>query len=162
MDVIKLDAYEEQLVAYAEEISHYLEKSGVNQQEAKDIAQDVLLKMLESELTLPQEKMRAWMYSVALRKYIDYYRRQKKYHDIITNAFLSNHMQACQTCDYENLYHSLEQLPPKYRLVIDLYYFNDFSIKEIANILEISQSKVKIDLWRGRKKLKELIEREGD
>ncbi len=161
VEEIKLDAYEEELVVYAEEISHYLQKSGANQQEAKDIAQDVLLKMLESDFLLPQEKMRSWMYRVALRKYIDYYRRKKRYQDIVTTEFLSNQIQYDQTCDYDNLYQALEELPQNYRLVIDLYYFNDFSVKEIASILEVSQSKVKIDLWRGRKKMKELLERDG-
>lgn len=162
MEVIKLDPFEKQLVDYAEEIVHYLQKSGANQQEAKDVAQDVLLKMLESDLLLPQEKMRSWMYRVAVRKYIDSYRRNQRYQDIIKNQFFIGHQRLAFEDDaFEELYLALEKLPEKFRKVIDLYYFNDFTVKEIASILDISQSKVKIDLLRGRNKIKEYLESVG-
>lgn len=57
---IKLYGYELELLGFAEEISYYLQKSGASAENASDISQDALEKMLESEIVLPFEKMLAW------------------------------------------------------------------------------------------------------
>lgn len=52
-------------------------------------------------------------------------------------------------------------LPPKYRAVIHLYYYEGYSSKEIADILGITLTAVTTRLKRGREKLKELLLKEG-
>ena len=47
------------------------------------------------------------------------------------------------------------KLPEKQRTVIHLFYYEDYSIKEIADILKLSESNVKTRLTRGRAMLKE-------
>ena len=49
-------------------------------------------------------------------------------------------------------------LPEKYRNVIILYYYEQFSVKDIAGILNISENTVKTQLKRGRDKLKITLE----
>ena len=49
-------------------------------------------------------------------------------------------------------------LPEKYRNVIILYYYEQFSVKDIASILNISENTVKTQLKRGRDKLKITLE----
>ncbi|ALT80540.1 RNA polymerase sigma factor [Streptococcus macedonicus] len=160
---IKLDGYEVELLGFAEEISYYLQKSGASAENARDISQDVLVKMLESEIVLPFEKMRAWMYRVAVRLYIDRYRRDKKYWEILQREFFKDeNVIAFDSPDYEPLYQAVALLKEKYRLVIDLYYFQNLSIKEICQVLGISASKAKIDLMRGRRDLQKILEKEGD
>lgn len=87
MSPIKLEPYEQELVVYSKDIIAYLKASGVPDQLARDISQDVFLKMLESNIILPPEKIRAWMYRVAVRKYIDHYRRDKTYLEILQRDF---------------------------------------------------------------------------
>ncbi len=53
------------------------------------------------------------------------------------------------------------KLPLSYRQVIVLHYYQDLSIEEVAHVLETSQGAVRNKLYRGRKKLKQLLEREG-
>jgi len=48
-------------------------------------------------------------------------------------------------------------LPKKYRTVIHLYYYENYSIKEIAGLLGMSSTAVSTQLLRGRKKLKEKL-----
>ena len=52
------------------------------------------------------------------------------------------------------------QLPPKYSVAIYLFYYEDLKISEISKILNVTQSTVKSRLARGRKQLREIIERE--
>ncbi len=58
------------------------------------------------------------------------------------------------------LFYDLMGLPKKYRITIYLYYFEGYSIKEIASILKTSESNIKQRLKRGKEKLK--IELESD
>lgn len=51
-------------------------------------------------------------------------------------------------------------LPVKYRSVVHLYYYEDYPIREIGEILQISESAVKMRLKRGRQLLK--LELEGE
>lgn len=49
---------------------------------------------------------------------------------------------------------------PKYRAVIHLYYYEDYSAKECAGVLGISETAMQTRLQRGREKLKIMLERE--
>ena len=55
----------------------------------------------------------------------------------------------------EELFEAVMKLPEKQRSVIHLFYYEDYSIKEIADILKLSESNVKTRLTRGRAMLKE-------
>ncbi len=120
------------------------------------------MKILEAELVLPFEKLRAWIYRSAVRAYIDKYRRDKRYHEILQKEFFrpENFLSYDQE-GHDELYQAVEGLPSKYQQVIDLYYFQDMSIKEIAHILGAGQSWVKISLYRGRKQLRKMLEERG-
>jgi RNA polymerase sigma-70 factor, ECF subfamily len=56
---------------------------------------------------------------------------------------------------------AIYSLPSKYTAVIILYYYNNFSIKEISAILKETESNVKTKLFRGRKILGEALKEEG-
>ena len=56
-----------------------------------------------------------------------------------------------------NLIDSLFQLPKKYRIVLFLFYYEDYKIKEIAEILNIKESTIKTRLNRGRSLLKDIL-----
>ena len=49
-----------------------------------------------------------------------------------------------------------------YRIVIHLYYYEDYSVGEIAKILKLSESNVKTRLMRGRAMLREVLKEEWD
>lgn len=147
---------------FAKEIVYYLRQSGVRQEEAEDVVQDVFVKMLESDFIIPAHKMRAWMYRTSIRKYIDKYRRDKHYMEILRKEFFpKNDTVAVENEGYDFLMEELNLLPNKEKILLDLYYFQGFSIAEIAGILGYSQSRVKVSLMRSRKKLKKALEKKG-
>ena len=53
-------------------------------------------------------------------------------------------------------------LPKKYRIVTYLYYYEDYKIKEIAQILKISETSIQTRLERARKQLKEILKEAWD
>ncbi len=67
-----------------------------------------------------------------------------------------------QEADYSDLYRALHALKEELRLPVILYYIEDFSVREIAQILEISEGAVQKRLARARRKLRyDLQEREA-
>ncbi|MBJ8349166.1 RNA polymerase sigma factor [Streptococcus zalophi] len=162
MGIIKLDAYETELVKIAQEVSFYLRKSTISKEDSLDITQDILVKLLESEIILPLDKLRSWFYRSAIRLYIDRYRRDKKYHELIQKSFFNEKDWLKYDDDsYSYLYEAIEELSERYQLVLDCYYFQGFTIKETAKLLGMSQSQVKTNLYRGRQQLKTLLLQKG-
>ena len=53
---------------------------------------------------------------------------------------------------------AVQKLPPKYRLVIHLYYYEEFSVAEIARLTEQKESTVKSQMHRAREMLKQILE----
>ncbi len=57
----------------------------------------------------------------------------------------------------DSLFQAVMELPEKYREVIHLFYYEEYSVKEIARILKRSESSVTTQLNRGRSMLKKMI-----
>lgn len=75
--------------------------------------------------------------------------------DVVQDTFLQYHIS-------ENLFAQVMKLPEKQRIVIHLYYYEDYTVQEIAEILNLSESNVKIRLKRGRKLLKQALKEKWD
>ena len=63
--------------------------------------------------------------------------------------------------DYDFLMEEVEKLPTQDKIMLDLYYFQGFATGEIAEVLHYSKSKVKVQLMRSRKKLRQVLEKKG-
>ena len=58
------------------------------------------------------------------------------------------------------VYLALQELPEKYRIVLQLFYFEDMSIESISNALNIKAGTVKVKLMRGREMMKTKLKEE--
>lgn len=70
--------------------------------------------------------------------------------------------QACtseQGDHFDDLRESVMHLSPKYRIPIHLYYYEEYSVSEIAKILHRRESTVQTQLQRGREQIKQTLER---
>ena len=62
--------------------------------------------------------------------------------------------------DHRDLYLALRVLNEKQRMCVLLHYIEGYSVREVAGMLGIGESAVKVRLMRGRNKLKELLSEE--
>ena len=61
-----------------------------------------------------------------------------------------------------DLFEEVMKLPDKFRIVIHLFYYEDYSVREIADILKLSESNVKTRLSRGRALLRNSLKEEWE
>ena len=67
-----------------------------------------------------------------------------------------------ETPKTKELFEEVMKLPEKYRVVVHLFYYEDYSIKEIAKILRTTESNIKVRLSRGRVKLKDALKEDWE
>lgn len=132
-----------------------------NTQDAEDVIQDTFVQYYTTKKEFDSEEhIRAWLIRVAVNKAKNvtrtFWRRNK--------VSIEDSMETLtfETPESENLFETVMQLPEKYRIVIHLYYYEDYSVGEIAKILKLSESNVKTRLMRGRAKLREVLKEEWD
>lgn len=132
-----------------------------NHADAEDVAQEVLLRLLAYQPKFSgTEHEKAWMIRTAINLCKDLLK--SKWHKTTVHmeavpdaerAYLQiPHMESDDT-----LWRVLE-LPQRYRNCLYLFYYEDYSIREIAGILEEPENTVKTNLRRGREELKKRIQ----
>lgn len=128
-----------------------------NQADADDVFQDVFLIYFQKNKAFNSEEHRkAWLINTALnccRKIINSTWRKK------TVPFEEQSGKVFQfTLNEENLvFIALQELPQKYRIVLYLFYYEEFSIDEISGILKIKPGTIRVQLMRGREFMRNKI-----
>lgn len=133
-----------------------------NRDEADDIAQEALVKAYLAIAEYEERgKGTAWLYRIAYNTFLDWSRSRRT---MLSLDALADHADASFAADrdFSNqaLYAALEELPPKERSAILLFYISGYSIREIAHIVDATEEAVKKQLSRGRDKLKTLLKDE--
>ena len=128
--------------------------------DAEDIVQNTFLKLLQSGQEFQdKEHTRKWLVRVAVNEcknmWKSYWNR-----NVIPLETLEYEKEAVHTEEQRELLQAVMGLAPKYRIVIHLYYYEGYHVKEIADMLHLSESNVQIRLMRARKKLKEYFKEE--
>ena len=127
-----------------------------NASDAEDVVQDTFLQYYMTHKNFDNEQhIRAWLLRVAINKAKNiqssfWHKNGMPLDDYIETL-------AFETPESKGLFVEVMKLPEKYRVVVHLFYYEDYSIKEIAEILRTSESNVKVRLSRGRAKLKEAL-----
>ena len=132
-----------------------------NREDAEDVVQDTFLQYHLSKKEYESEKhVRAWLLRVTINKAknvnLTFWRRNKQ--------SLEDYMEdlTFETKEDSDLFEAVLDLPEKYRMVIHLFYYEDYSVKEIAGVLKVNESNVKARLSRGRKMLREALKEEWE
>ncbi|TQS75860.1 sigma-70 family RNA polymerase sigma factor [Ornithinibacillus gellani] len=135
-----------------------------NRAVAEDIIQDVFMKAFEQIHQFRQQSTyKTYLYRMTINRCHDYFRswsyRNMILTDKITGIFSKGNEPeetAIKLDQKEALGQAILKLPVLYREVIILYYYEDFSVDEIAQLLRCSSNTVKTRMRRARIKLKTL------
>lgn len=130
-----------------------------NMSDSEEILQETLLKVLKTAPVFEnQTHEKAWMMRVAgnLSK------NRIAYNRIRSTDELSDSLAAEQREDLSFVWEAVKSLPVKYREVIHLFYQEDCSTQQIAQILGLKEATVRSHLHRGRSRLREILKEEYD
>ena len=145
-EVIRLfEAYSEDVFRLALSYLH-------NRHDAEDVCQSVFVKLLDYRKPIEQGKEKSWLLTVAVNACKDHLKSFWKRNTVE----LENTIVLSSETDHE-LWEAVDSLPPKYRVVVHLYYYEGYSQDEIADILKISRTAVQTRMSRARNQLKEVL-----
>lgn len=122
--------------------------------DADDAVQEVFLRLFSARRAPESEEhLRRWLLRVAVNYCRDvlrspWRRRRASLEELPAEPAFEQPEQLA-------LYQTVMALPERYRTVLDLFYYEDLSVREIAALLEIDPSAVTTRLSRARRKLKE-------
>ncbi|WP_042142052.1 RNA polymerase sigma factor [Paucisalibacillus sp. EB02] len=152
--------------SYSNDIYNYVFFLIGDHELAKDILQDTFIKAYSNLETFQGENARGWLFRIARNLTIDFIRKKKpityltdSFAILKENAPTPEQMAVLNESEKE-LYMALGKLKRSYRDVIILRKIKEFSIKETAQILEWTENKVKVQLFRGLSALRKQLEKE--
>lgn len=141
--------------AYARPLCAYIHSLVGDWHLAHDLTQETYLRLYETRERLPQvENRRAWVYRIATHVALNERKRRKRFawlpwsqvdDDGLTQPSLEVNVDVRDAVEQ-----ALATLPLDYRVPLLLYSGYDFSVREIAEALEISEGAVKTRLHRAR------------
>jgi RNA polymerase sigma-70 factor (ECF subfamily) len=145
-----------------------------NERDAEDLVQDALLRAYRFfDSFQPGTNCKAWLFRILTNVFCNRYREREREHEILTEAKSSEAnieqffagQQGRRDMDTallgrlvsEDVERALAQIPEDFRLAVILADLEDFSYKEIAEIMECPAGTVMSRLYRGRKLLQGLL-----
>ena len=131
-----------------------------DKQHAEDVCQDVFVKFLGCDKEFESEEhVKAWLIRVTINASKSVFTSSwfKK-----TVPLSEREDMAFETQEKGDVFYAVGELPPKYRTVIHLFYYEELSVSQIAQYLKVSENTVKSQLHRARGMLKEKLKGEYD
>ena len=134
-----------------------------HREESEEVSQDTFIKVYKSLSKFNGEsKFSTWIYRIAYNTCLDRIKKNSKFN----NDVEINDVTANEIFQTENVFDSLEnkersiiikecmdKLPEEERVIMHLFYFEELSLKEIVEIVSMTEGNVKVKLFRARKKL---------
>ncbi len=128
-----------------------------NTEDTADLLQEVFMKLFATEDSFQNdEHLKAWLIRVSINLCKNHLRSAK----VRKFVPLEEDIPFFDQQESNDLLKVVFTLPEKYRIPIHLFYYEDYSIKEISDILDMPEATVKIRLKRGREKLSKVLNKE--
>ena len=164
-----VEAFAQLVERYEKKITRYAKKFLSHPDDIKDIVQDVFVKAYVNIKSFDaKRKFSPWIYRIAHNEFVNALKKNKASKlSFIDFDVLFPHPVAKETADSDVdrndlrrlLDGYLEEIPVKYREPLVLYYFEEMSYREIADVMRLPVSTVGIRLQRGKLLLKEIVDK---
>ena len=145
---------------YAKELYNIAYGYTRNRDDSIDIMQNAYVILLESNKKFESnEHIKYFLIRVTINESLDLLKSASKKRVIKNNDVVVNFPETKKEELPYDLSEIVNTLPEKYKTIIILHYYDDMKIKDISNVLKISEAAVKKRLERARNLIKEIIER---
>jgi len=151
--------YNRSVEQYADSIYRFIRGNLKDEERANDIVQDTYERLWRNVTEIEFPVVKSWLFSTSYHIMIDIIRKDKR----MTNLEEIHEREMIQESHYtdlnEILHKALNNLPEQQRTTVLLRDYEGYSYKEIGDITGLSESQVKITIYRGRIALKNFIGR---
>jgi RNA polymerase sigma-70 factor (ECF subfamily) len=148
---------------YRQPIARYLFRLVDDPEQVEELAQEVFLKAYRALETLPEgANERAWLYRIATNTAYDALRRRR----LVQWLPLGRRHRGTadpqrleeRIAERDAVQSALARLAPLYRVPLLLYAVEGLSVKEIADVLQVTPNTVKVRIFRARQMFQEAYE----
>ena len=147
-----LNLYENDILRMAYSYLH-------NMEDAEDIVQETVIRYWQkAPRNMDMAKEKAWLLTVA----VNLSKNKIRYKKLRKTDELQDTLIQEEREDLSFVWEAVKKLPVKYREVIHLFYYEGYSTRDIAKILNRNESSVRSDLRRGREQLKKILKEAYD
>ena len=152
-----INEYNQCVDDFSDGIYRFLLKNIRNTDIAQDLVQESFMKMWIKRKDIEYVKSKSYLFSTAYHTMIDYIRKNKRTTSLEGNEHLLEPASDGYSDLKEVLDFALQQLPEIQRSVILLRDYEGYSYKEIGVITSLTESQVKVYIYRARLFLKKYI-----
>ena len=163
---------EELIDIYKQQIYSLCYKLAKTKEDAEDIFQETWIKVFSSRHQLScVENYKKWITTICVRAFYDFYRKKKRWKDRVLDLFhkedggeidfadeVNISEEFIQKVEAEMIREVIQLLNEKYKTVLVLYYYEQYSYKEMSEILNIPIGTVKYRLNYAKKQMREHLE----
>ncbi len=146
-----------QLIIASEDTLYHVAKTLLySDADCADAIQEAIVKAFSNLHTLREDSYaKTWLIRILMNECYAIMRKEKK---LVSLEDYAQEETPQEAQDYSDLYEAISHLPKEARLSITLYYMEGYSVKEIAGLMETTESAVKNRLARARSRLKNELE----
>lgn len=131
--------------------------------DAEDVIQEVFIRLIRYNPEFEgAEHEKAWLIRTTINLCKDFLKSKWNQSTVSMDAISGEELKFFKVpyVQQDDMVQNLFELPEKYRRALYLFYYEDYSIKEISDVLGIPEGTVKTNLKRGREELKKILSKE--
>ena len=136
-----------------------------NPEDAEDTAQTVFLKVYENLATYnPRYRFFSWLYRIAVNEALNARKRVRWTEELVDDSIMATDTphDGVEAVDDENQIGSaMMSLSPENRAILILRHYQEFSYRDIAYIMDLTEEKVKSRLYSARQRLGKILIQKG-
>ena len=145
--------------AYSDNIYRFALKHLKNEMSAKDVVQETFMKVWIKHEEVAYEKVKSYLFTTAYHAIVDWVNKEKRNGDFEKVEHTAT-TEFSISFDLEKILNeALDKLPEIQKTVVLLRDYEGYNYAEIAEITALSESQVKVYIFRARQALKDYIKR---
>jgi RNA polymerase sigma-70 factor (ECF subfamily) len=142
--------FENRLIGYVYKNTNDIELS-------KDLTQETFIKLWDNRIKITVEKSKSWLFTVIKNGMINHIKREKKFEYINPEHDVKDNINSVDFDTKSIILDELKKLDKRSQRLILLRDVHKMSYSELGDRLNLSESQVKVYLFRTRKKLKDRL-----
>lgn len=155
-------AFEQIMRQWERKIFGYVFRMVTNREDAQDLTQEIFVKVYKNIATARADGFSAWLYTIATHTVYDFLRKKRGKLELL---LINDPERPFETFDPFDAYieveerldveQALQKIQPAYRSALLLFYKDELSLQQVADVLRVPINTVKTHLRRARMALKE-------